>query len=41
MEQITRSAREAEESIIKLMPWLDDAERGEAIRLLGELRAPV
>ena len=36
----TRSAREAEESIIKMMPWLDDSERGEAIALLVELRTP-
>ncbi|WP_245839922.1 helix-turn-helix domain-containing protein [Mycobacterium aquaticum] len=38
-EEITRSAREAEEGIIALMPWLDEAERGEAISLLAELRA--
>ena len=37
----TRSAREAEESIIKMMPWLDDSERGEAIALLVELRTPL
>ena len=37
--QIIRSAREAEESIVKLMPWLSDAERGEAIELLVQLRA--
>ena len=35
------SAREAEESIIRLMPWLDDAERGEAIQLLVRLREPL
>lgn len=40
-DQITRSAREAEESIIKMMPWLDDAERGEAIELLVALRGPL
>ncbi|OBB94636.1 hypothetical protein A5779_19510 [Mycolicibacterium peregrinum] len=40
-EEITRSAREAEEGIIALMPWLDEAERGEAISLLAELRAEV
>ncbi|MCA2243345.1 MULTISPECIES: DNA-binding protein [Mycobacteriaceae] len=40
-EEITRSAREAEEGIITLMPWLDEAERGEAISLLAELRAEV
>jgi len=37
----TRSAREAEESIIKMMPWLDDSERGEAIALHVELRTPL
>ncbi|WP_396899517.1 helix-turn-helix domain-containing protein [Mycolicibacterium sp.] len=40
-EEVTRSAREAEEGIIALMPWLDEAERGEAISLLAELRAEV
>lgn len=40
-EEIIRSAREAEEGIIALMPWLDEAERGEAISLLAELRAEV
>lgn len=40
-EEITRSAREAEGGIIALMPWLDEAERGEAISLLAELRAEV
>jgi hypothetical protein len=39
--EIVRSAREAEESIVKVMPWLNDAERGEAIELLVELRAPL
>ena len=37
--EITRSAREAEESLIKVMPWLDDTDRGEAIELLVQLRA--
>ena len=41
LEQITRSAREAEQTIVKVMPWLDDAERGEAIELLVALRAPL
>lgn len=41
VDQITRSAREAEESIVKVMPWLDDTERGEAIELLVALRAPL
>jgi transcriptional regulator with XRE-family HTH domain len=38
---ITRSAREAEESIITVMPWLDDNERGQAIDLLVALREPM
>jgi hypothetical protein len=41
VEQITSSAREAEESIVKVMPWLDDTERGEAIELLVALRTPL
>jgi transcriptional regulator with XRE-family HTH domain len=41
LEQITRSTREAEQTIVKVMPWLDDAERGEAIELLVALRAPL
>jgi transcriptional regulator with XRE-family HTH domain len=41
LAQITRSARQAEDSIIKVLPWLEDDERGEAIALLGQLRAPV
>jgi transcriptional regulator with XRE-family HTH domain len=41
LAEVTRSAREAEDAIIKLLPWLDDNERGEAIALLVELRAPV
>lgn len=36
--EMARSARDAEESIIRMMPWLDDAERGKAIDLLVELR---
>jgi hypothetical protein len=39
--EVTRSAREAEESIITVMPWLDDTERGEAIELLVALREPI
>lgn len=39
--EVTRSAREAEQAIIALLPWLDDSERGEAITLLAELRAEV
>ena len=41
LAEISRSAREAEESIITLMPWLDDAERGAAIELLVALREPL
>jgi len=41
LAQITRSARQAEDAIIKVLPWLDDDERGEAIELLSQLRAPV
>ncbi|WP_236731894.1 helix-turn-helix domain-containing protein [Mycolicibacterium peregrinum] len=37
--QLNRSAREAEEGIIALWAWLDDAERGEAVNLLAQLRA--
>jgi transcriptional regulator with XRE-family HTH domain len=36
--EMARSAREAEDSIILMMPWLDDTERGDAIDLLVELR---
>jgi transcriptional regulator with XRE-family HTH domain len=36
--EMARSAHDAEESIIRMMPWLDDAERGKAIDLLVELR---
>jgi transcriptional regulator with XRE-family HTH domain len=36
--EMARSARGAEESIIRMMPWLDDADRGKAIDLLVELR---
>ncbi|CQD25024.1 bacteriophage protein [Mycolicibacterium conceptionense] len=41
INEVTRSAREAEQAIIALLPWLDDSERGEAISLLAELRAEV
>jgi transcriptional regulator with XRE-family HTH domain len=36
--EMARSARDAEESIIRMMPWLDDADRGRAIDLLIDLR---
>lgn len=39
--ETTRSAREAEESIITVMPWLDENERGQAIELLVALREPL
>jgi transcriptional regulator with XRE-family HTH domain len=39
--EVARSAREAEESIITVMPWLDSNERGEAIELLVALREPI
>jgi transcriptional regulator with XRE-family HTH domain len=39
--EMTRSAREAEESIITVMPWLDEDERGVAIELLVALRDPI
>jgi transcriptional regulator with XRE-family HTH domain len=39
--EMTRSAREAEESIITVMPWLDESERGQAIELLVALREPI
>ena len=39
--EMARSARDAEESIIRMMPWFDDAKRGEAIDLLVELRKTV
>jgi hypothetical protein len=41
LAEITRSAKEAEEAIVTMLPWLDDAERGVAIQLLLELRAPL
>jgi hypothetical protein len=37
-EEIRRSAREVEEAIIKMLPWLSDEERGRAIRILTALR---
>jgi hypothetical protein len=36
----TRAARSAEAAILDLMAGLDDAQRGNAIRLLAELRDP-
>lgn len=37
-EEIALSAREAEKSIIKILPRLDDEDRGVAIQILTELR---
>lgn len=39
--EMISSAREAEESIIRIMPWLPEDERGQAIDLLVELRKPL
>lgn len=39
--EMAKSAHEAEESIVRMMPWLDDEERGEAIGLLVKLREPL
>ena len=39
--EMARAARDAEESIIRMMPWLDDANRGKAIDLLVDLRKGV
>jgi transcriptional regulator with XRE-family HTH domain len=41
VSEIATYAKQAEESIIKMMPWLDDEDRGEAIRILAELRRPI
>jgi transcriptional regulator with XRE-family HTH domain len=41
LAEITRSAKEAEEAIVTVLPWLDDVERGVAIQLLVDLRAPI
>lgn len=41
MTEMTNSAREAEESIVRIMHLLNEAERGEAIQLLVKLREPV
>ena len=39
--EMAKSAHEAEESIVRMMPWLDEQERGEAIGLLVQLREPL
>ena len=41
MAEMANSAREAEEAIVRIMPWLDEIERGEAIQLLVKLREPL
>jgi transcriptional regulator with XRE-family HTH domain len=41
VSEIATYAKQAEDSIIKMMPWLDDEGRGEAIRILAELRRPI
>jgi transcriptional regulator with XRE-family HTH domain len=37
-EEFTAAAREIEEAMIWMLPWLGDEERAAAIRILGELR---
>jgi transcriptional regulator with XRE-family HTH domain len=41
LAEVERSAREAETAIVAVMPWLNEAERGDAIALLTELREPL
>lgn len=41
MTEMDNSAREAEEAIARMMPWLGEVERGEAIQLLVKLREPL
>jgi hypothetical protein len=41
MAEVASSAREAEEAIVRMMHWLGDDERGEAIALLVKLREPL
>lgn len=40
LDNLYRAAREAEEGIVRMMPWLEEHERGEAIELLVALRRP-
>jgi transcriptional regulator with XRE-family HTH domain len=40
LTELHRSAREAEEAIVRMLPWLDESDRGEAIDLLVQLRKP-
>lgn len=37
-EEVAQAAREVEAVIIKMLPWLSDEERGQAIRILAQLR---
>jgi transcriptional regulator with XRE-family HTH domain len=37
-EEVTAATRETEEALIWMLPWLGEAERGEAIRILAELQ---
>lgn len=37
-EEFATAAREMEEALIWMLPWLEDGERAEAIRILAELR---
>jgi transcriptional regulator with XRE-family HTH domain len=39
--EFKEAARDAEDAIIKVLGWLDDTERGEAIELLGQLRTEI
>lgn len=39
-DELAHAAREAEDAIVRTMPWLDEGERGEAIQLLVALRQP-
>jgi transcriptional regulator with XRE-family HTH domain len=41
MSEMANSAREAEEALVRILPWLDEDERGEAIQLLVKLREPL
>lgn len=41
MSEMAKSAHEAEEALVRILPWLDEDERGEAIQLLVKLREPL
>ena len=38
-EEFTAAAREIEEAMVWMLPWLGDEERAAAIRILAELRS--